>query len=225
MEVAYPFRNLRANTFGERVEMANTPRDAELVAMIRTEARRAYEETRRRLLSMRSHRALVLRFAQWVQLYGRNELYDLAKNTPGKVEDVLTQQLARFLFERGLNPLTKANVGPSQPDLLDPTTRWSFYVEAKQYNEAGRSVVKKAVRQIADTLLPLRALPNGIREAFLVVFRVGGPRLVLPPEVPVDGVRIWPVLVDIAPSSEANSHQKHTPIVVSLEELLAHDEQ
>ena len=222
-EMSNPYAELRDKTFGEstRRAFAMTPdTEAKLIEDLRTEGRRAYEEIRRRLLSRRSHRALVLRFAQWVQLYERDEMYDLAQANPGKVEDELTKQLARFLFEAGLNPLTNANVGTTKPDLLDPTTRWTFYVEAKQYQERPAHAVKKAVAQIADTLLRLRALPNGVREAFLVVFRVGGRLVEMPEELVYEGVRIWPILVDIAPPTETGSRQKHSPAVLTSEELL-----
>ncbi len=219
-EMFHPLTDLRHNTFGEPVERANTPRDAAVLEMMRTEARRLYEEMRRRLLYGRSYRALVLRFAQWVQLYQRDELYKLALKSPRKVEDVLTQQLARFLFEAGLDPLTKANVGTTQPDVLDPTARWTFYVEAKQYGKKSpRSVIVPAFRQVADTLLRLRGLPNGVREAFLVVFRVAGPLAEMPQQVAFDGVRIWPILVDLAPPTETGSSQKHHPVTISADDL------
>ncbi len=219
-DVHHPFADLRDATFDEQLGEL-VMRDAGQVTQMRTEVRRAYEEIRRRLLSARSHRALVVRFAQWVQLYEAAELHALAKKSPRKVEDVLTQRLARFLFERGLNPLTRANIGTTQPDLLDATTRWTFYVEAKQYKNAkGKTVVRDAVKQIADTLLRVRALPHGVREAFLVVFRVAGPLLVLPRELVVGGVRVWPVLIDLAPSSQTGSRQKHAPVVVEAAELL-----
>lgn len=220
-EMLHPFTDLRRATFDENADPEVYAREKDRIAEIRTEVRRAYEEVRRRLLSARSHRALVIRFAQWVQLYEREELHALAKKSPRKVEDVLTQRLARFLFERGLNPLTKANIGTTQPDLLDPTARWTFYVEAKQYKNAqGKTVVRNAVKQIGDTLLRVRALPHGVREAFLVVFRIGGPLLVLPSELVLGAVKIWPVLVDLAPSSKTGSRQKQAPVVVEASELL-----
>lgn len=49
----------------------------------------------------------------------------------GGPQDRLTGELARYLFDAGLSPLTKPLTGGLQPDLLDPLA--SFYVEAKQY--------------------------------------------------------------------------------------------
>jgi hypothetical protein len=51
----------------------------------------------------------------------------------GGIEDRLTVELARFLFDQGLNPLTKPLIGGLEPDLLDSSVPSAFYVEAKQY--------------------------------------------------------------------------------------------
>ena len=91
----------------------------------------------------------------------------------------MTAEFARYLFDQGLSPLTKPLTGGLEPDLLDPEA--GFYVEAKQYKRSARQELVKSVGQVLDTVGRLQGGPYAVEEAFVVVFRRGGPRYLLPP--------------------------------------------
>lgn len=180
---------------------------------------RAYEGVRAQLGTTRSYRALVDRFRLRAELYEADELR--AQADAASPEKVLVARLARFLFDQGLNPLTEPLLGRLEPDLLDRTSRWTFYVEAKQYaGSSGRQTIVRGLRQLWDTLSPLQGYPYRVHEAFYVVFRRGGPRYVLPERLESEGVVVYPVLVDIAPGTESGSRQKKQPIRIDEADLL-----
>jgi hypothetical protein len=144
-------------------------------------------------------------------------LVDIAKSKSGKPEDVLRDQLALWLFDQGLNPVTEPRIGNLRPDLLDPG---ALYVEAKQYQEpAPRSKVIRGMYQVYDTFRRLRISHPEVTEGFYVVFRRGGPLVIAPPVVrSEEGWTVHLKFVDIA-SGDIGSSQKHQPARISLEEL------
>lgn len=179
-------------------------------------------ELHRRLGLTRSRRALISRFKQRAQWYDARRLLAIAADDdlPGGPEERLTDELARFLFDQGLNPLTKPIVGGLQPDLLDPSVQPAFYVEAKQYKGDDRRGVVKALAQVLDTVGRLQSEAYPITEAFCVVFRRDGPRYVLPELVQPEGYRVYFTLVDIAPTEVSGRRQKYQPRPITEAELL-----
>jgi hypothetical protein len=191
------------------------------ISCLRADIERVHEELRRRLGLRRSLRGIVDRYAARAMWHDAPTLRVLAAKTKRKAEELLTADFARYLHDQGLNPLTKAMTGGLQPDLLDPTTGWTFYAEAKQYADGkARSYLVKGVHQVWDTLGRLRGTPYEVHEAFYVVFRRGGPRFVLPPELRSEGATVFPVLIDIAEASKSGSRQKAQPVMIAEEELL-----
>jgi hypothetical protein len=75
------------------------------------------------------------------------------------------------------------------------------------------------MHQLNGTVTTLRGTPYVVREAFYVVFRQSGPRYVLPDSIAGDGVTIFPILIDIAPSALSGSRERYAPRVISAEEL------
>jgi hypothetical protein len=186
------------------------------VPAIKDDISRVCDELRQRVGTTRSRRALIDRYKQRCEWYARDEMRELATVDDGKPEDRLVDDLARFLFDQGVNPLSRPMTGRLAPDLLA-----DFYVEAKQYpDRAGAlAAVRKGTRQIYDTLGTLRGTAYEVAEAFLVVFRRGGPRLVMPPTVRGEGTRIHLVLIDVALLQETGSRAREHPIEVAAEDL------
>jgi hypothetical protein len=181
-----------------------------------------YHGVRTRVGTTLSLRNLVERFRMRSERYDAAELRSLADSAKRSAENMLTDRLARFLFDQGLNPLTRPLVGKVQPDLYDRDLKYTLYVEAKQYRkrEEAKHVIVKGARQIWDTLGSIATQHGDPREAFYVIFRRGGPRCALPPEV-CDGDRIiYPVLVDIAKAEVSGSRQKEQPILIDKDDLL-----
>lgn len=177
---------------------------------IRSDIKRVYEDIRARLGAERSLLAVFERYRQRSVWYDADRLRAIAKFGPGKPEDRLTETLAAYLFEHGLNPLTRPMIGRVQPDLLAPGTQFSFYVEAKQYARAARGYLLKGVHQVWDMLDELRGTDFDVTEAFLVIYRRGGPRYSFEPRISHRGRVVHILVVDIAESGERGSNAPPT---------------
>lgn len=175
------------------------------VALMRKDMKRIYEEIRRRLGEERSLVAVFERYRQRCAWYEAERLQAIAKSGRGKPEDRLTETLATYLFDHGLNPLTRPLAGPLEPDILGPDSPFSFYVEAKQYTRARRKYLLKGMQQVWDMLDQLRGSRFDVSEAFYVIYRRGGPPYTFPPQVP-DGDRVVHIVtVDLAPTDKRGS--------------------
>lgn len=217
----------RAALFGGRLRPDEVERLSLSIARLKGEGERLFVALRSQIGSQLSHRAVVNRFRGRCQAYRASELRRLVDQSPAP-EDDLTRELALHLFDNGFNPITKPLVGGLEPDLLDPlATPWGMYVEAKQYGrqgKSGRTTIRLAAQQVWDTVGRLNGAGYPVSEAFLVVFRLGGPRYVLPDYVDSEGVTLWPLLVDIAPASESGSRQRSRPLRIDDAELLPGDD-
>ena len=90
----------------------------------------------------------------------------------------------------------------------------------QRYLAAKKTVDDRALnRQVWDTLANLRGSHYEVREAFFLIFRRSGPLYILPEQVPGEGVTLFPVLVDIAPTSDKGSRQRRKPREITIDEL------
>jgi hypothetical protein len=183
-------------------------------------------DLRRRLYTARSRVGVVLRFKARCEWHDRERLRKLADDAPAakqKPEHVLRDELNRYLFDQGLNPLAETVLGTSsRADVFDPSVGPSFYVEAKQYGDrAGvRNELRGAFRQALDTVGNLPGSGYAIDEVFVVLFRRGGPRALLPTDAfAADGLRWYFVLINIAEASGDASQNPETPEEYTAEKL------
>ncbi len=192
---------------------------AETIEAVKSDLRLVCKDLTHRLAIGRSHFALVRRFAARTERFDAERFRALAEQDSRAAEAHLTQEFARFLFDQGMNPLVDTRIAGLRPDILEPHLEAPIYVEAKQYGDANpRVIVTHAVRQVWDTWGRL-ANTYHLPEAFLVVFRIGGPRVLLPESVVDHGRRLYLVLVDIGPATESGSRQKSAAITMTEEEL------
>jgi hypothetical protein len=206
----------------ERVDPADVAIIDKRVADLRDAVERLREDVRRRIGATRSRLALVHRFKLRCEWHDRERMLAVAddERLPGGPEDRLTSELARYLFDAGLSPLTKPLAGGLQPDVLDPVA--SFYVEAKQYvSSSARREIVRSVAQVLDTVGRLRGGPYAVDEAFCVIFRRDGPYYDLPQVLQTDTYRLHLVLVDLAPTKEAGRRQQNKPVQIPADEFLA----
>jgi hypothetical protein len=171
-----------------------------------------------RVLGGRSREALLRRYATRCENFDAMELRELAAAHPGRVERKLTDDFAKYLFDQGMTPLLEHSIAGLRADLTHPDVSSLLYVEAKQYSDGdARRTVLNAYRQVWTTWGRLR---NSFRvpEAFLLVFRLSGPRAELPRVLRHRGLSLHTVLVDIADRS--GSREKETPISFEDAELL-----
>lgn len=181
-------------------------------------AKRVVLEVGRRLYSARSRVGVLLRFKARCEWHDRERLRrraDDASAAGEKPEHVLRDELNRYLFDQGLNPIAEAVLGTSsRADVFDPSRGPAFYIEAKQYaDRAGlESQVRQAFRQALDTVGNLPGSGYSADEAFVVLFRRGGPRAILPVEpFSADGLRWHFVLINIADATRDASQNRETP--------------
>lgn len=210
----------RRVVFGQDVK-GDAPSFAKAASAFRADLDLLHEELRAKIALKRSLRTLVHRYRTRAQWYDAAELRKIARRNI-RVEDALTADFARYMHDCGLNPLTRPMLGPLQPDLFDPVSKWSFYIEAKQYSGKGSPTSKlvRGMHQVWDTLAQQRGTAYEVREAFYLVFRLGGPRVVFPREVHSEGTTVYPVVIDIADSKSTGSRQRDQPIEIAAGQLL-----
>jgi hypothetical protein len=171
---------------------------------------------------IRSALRLLHRYKAWAQLYDAERLRELADSNSKKAELLLEAEAAKFLFQEGLTPLTQVTVGRLRPDVLDVFTGDALYIETKQLNDSQpmRTIVSGA-KQLRNTLGRVESLPIPVREAFLLIFRRSGPDIDLPEWYLAGRVRVYPVVIDLAETSESGSKQEHQAVVITGEQLAA----
>lgn len=184
--------------------------DDAALRFLRADVRRIYQELRRQIGSERSLLALIQRYRQKCEWYDSERLRVLAMSEGGTREDRLTETLATFLFDHGLNPLTRPLVGRTQPDLLGAELGFSFYIEAKQYSSGHPGYLLNGMQQIWDMLDNLHGTKLAVREAFYVIYRLGGPRYAFPPRIQHRDRVVHIIVVDIAEMSARGVHAPHT---------------
>jgi hypothetical protein len=181
-----------------------------LIAGMRDDTKRVFEDVRTRIGAERSLLALFERYRQRCVWYEADQLRAIAESGPGKPEDRLTETLAKYLFDHGLNPLTRPLVGRVSPDLLGTGSKFSFYVEAKQYDKAAGPYLLKGMNQVWDMLDDLRGKNIDVSEAFYVIYRRGGPRYSFEPRVQHRDRVVHILVVDIAPTQQRGSKAPRT---------------
>jgi hypothetical protein len=171
-----------------------------------------------RILAGRSRLALMRRYAAQCEGFDAGVLRQRILTARGKVEHELTLDFARFLFQQGLTPVLDGTIGGLRPDVLDASPSGLLYVEAKQYgNTSPRAKIVGAYRQVWSTWGRL-ANVHAVPEAFLLVFRVGGPRVELPAILRHGERKLYSLLVDLART--AGSREVAAPIALTGAELL-----
>jgi hypothetical protein len=167
---------------------------------------------------------VIERFKARCEWHDRARLFTLAEEATAKQESVLRDELALYLFDQGLNPISEAALGEhSRADIFEGATASSFYLEAKQYSDGASlpAALRGAFRQALDTAANLAGSGYEAEEAFIVIFRRGGPRAILPIEpIEFDGLRWYLRLINIAPASEDASQNRHPPVAYDAVELL-----
>jgi hypothetical protein len=146
---------------------------------------------------VRTRVSIVNRYKQRAEWFDREALSKLA-DVLYRAEALLTLDFAKYLFDAGLTPLLDASHGHVRPDVLSFSDGPLFYVEAKQFGDgpSPRTMLKKAYGQVWNTWSKLRAI-YPCDEAFLLVFRCGGPHVSLPDVIRRDGRRLYSRVVDL----------------------------
>jgi hypothetical protein len=120
-----------------------------------------------------------------------------------KPEETLVAEAAGYLFDQGLDVWTEVTIGAQRLDLVGKPGPGAFVVEAKIYRNPskGKDAVRTGLNQLwsyATTLEPTLSTIEG----FLLVYRLGGRKLVLPPWVVKNGRRFAIVHVELGKAKD-----------------------
>jgi len=200
-----------------------------LIETLKAYLRRAYEGIRAAIGSHLMYSALLQRYKARCMWYDRQRVTGLVKRRKTtahpqpaliaarrperrKNEESLTRDLALFLFDNGISTLYRVKRGVHEYDLVGNQTENPIFVEAKVYEDSRqtRSRLITGFNQLAAYLNALEAANIPIREAYYVVYRLGGPLYMLLSEVPLDRLTVYTVLIDLGSSKESGSHQPRT---------------
>ncbi|QRO00718.1 hypothetical protein JRI60_17630 [Archangium violaceum] len=201
----------------------------EAVSKLKAVAERVYQGFRMRIGTTRSLLAIFERFKVRCEWHDRRRLLEIAQGAMApagtgrrsNVEAVLTEELARYLFDQGLNPITEVPTAGLRPDVLGER----LYVEAKQYSDSNpRKYLVRGIHQMNETMGRLWGSNCQVREAFYVVFRLGGGLVQMPSAVRREDWTIYPRVIDLAPADVSGSRAQQS-IGITEEELRARVEE
>jgi hypothetical protein len=195
--------------------------EANQINKLRSDFRLTWTGVRAKLTETLSLHNAMNRYRLRCQSYDAAALRGLADSV-SRPEDLLVAHVARFLFDQGLAPLLWTHFAGLETDILQPPTgesRWSLYIEAKQYRTANTAYLRQGFWEMEDHLARLAGSPYAPREGFYVVFRRGGPQYRLPSSLAISNIVVYPMVIDIAESNDSGSRQHHAPIAITEEEL------
>jgi hypothetical protein len=157
-----------------------------------------------KLVERQSQRSLVRKFATRCESFEAKRIRQDAGRSKGRVEAGLTLEFARYLFDAGYSPVLNPEISGLKPDIVDIANPPAIYVEVKQCSRATRALVRKAVSQVRQTW---QVFANRFEasEAILLVFRLNGPTLDLPPEIRTSQGVLLIQVVNVAPAAVSGS--------------------
>lgn len=131
------------------------------------------------------------------------ELRQLIRNQKGKPEQTLVADAAAYFFDQGLDVWTEVTLGAQRLDLVGQPGPGAFVVEAKIYKTPaeGRKAVRDGLNQLYSYVSTLEPTLSTV-EGFLLMYRLGGRKLDLPPSVVKNGRRFAIVQVELGTSKD-----------------------
>ena len=115
--------------------------------------------------------------------------------------------------------LYRSKFGKHELDLFDPSLTSPIFVEVKVYrNSNARGIILNGFFQIHSYLNNIGDR-YPIREAFYIIYRLGGPLYDLPKQVSYNNFTITTFIIDLAKSKVSGSRQPK-PVVIDLEDIL-----
>ncbi|MBK8256488.1 MAG: hypothetical protein IPK82_27945 [Polyangiaceae bacterium] len=173
-------------------------------------AERVCMHLRLKIGTTHTHQVLARRFATRVQWYERERLRTLADEATAaknkQPEARLLLEFARYLFDCGLPVFLRSRVWKLEPDLFSPTTN-PLLAEGKAYTKASRQMIIDGLGQLFSYMANIDGDPYQLREAYYVVFRLGGPLYVLPPVMKAGNYRIFSLLIDLGDIDSSGRRQ------------------
>jgi len=199
---------------------SDTERLGRTVGAIRRSIRVAYEGLREVVGRLHARMQIVERYKSRCMWYNATAIRQLASKSKQR-ELGLTRHLALYLFDQGIPVTTRQRLGVHELDIVD-LVRGSVVVEAKVYAAEHqpaqiKRIVLRGISQLHAYINGLDAA-LGIREGYLVIYRLGGRLLDLPRQLNTPRFTIVPVLIDVGLSEESGSRQP-PPVILGEDEI------
>jgi len=157
-----------------------------------------------------------------------DQVYDTVKASRQnlQIEAYLVDDAAAYLFDMGFGVLTERHLAGGRLDIYEETlgveaARDALLIEAKIYKTAssGRAALKKGLSQIYGYASSIESCFHPT-ENFLLLYRVSGPKLILPREPVSIGEYFFKVVhVDLAPSN-ISGYRSPEPILIDVENIV-----
>lgn len=183
----------------------------------------AYEGVRESIGRLGARIQIVERYKNRCMWHDAETLRRLAKKRKS-AELELTRHLALWLFDQGIHVTTRYKLGIHEMDAVSQQD--AILVEAKQYSNGTGSAIRT---KILGGVAQLHAYMNNVqadfrlKEAYLVIFRLGGPLPDIPERIEMSRFTMIPVIVDVGVSKSSGSRQPK-PIVITADDVYAFEE-
>jgi hypothetical protein len=143
-----------------------------------------------------------------------------------KFEAYLVDDAAAYLFDIGFGVLTERHLAGGRLDIYEETlsieaARDALLIEAKIYKSvsSGKAALKAGLSQIYGYASSIESSFHPT-ENFLLLFRLSGPKLVLPREPVKIGEYFFRIVhVDLAPSS-VSGYRSPKPVLIEVENII-----
>jgi len=191
--------------------------DEDLVLQAKLYLRRGYEGLRAEISSFLMHSKLIERYKIRATWYDRQRIEYLINQNEGKEEDILTRDLALYLFDNGISTLYRIRRGVHEYDLISDEIKSNLFIEVKVYKSS--KDLTKGFAQLHSYLNSLEA-QSSIEEVYYIIFRLGGPLYDLPPSIPTNRRIFYPMIIDLGSSSESGSRQP-SPVYLKLDDFFS----
>lgn len=208
--------NYRSSSFSEE-------RIKEGISKLKEGITRIYESLRVEIGLTLLPSQLVHRYKLRSQWYNREYLWSLVdsfeKGKKARIEHILTQDLAKYLFDQGITVFYRFKAGQHEFDLLEDAKN-PIFVEVKIYKDSGsKNRLIQGIAELHAYLNNVKSLRR-IKNAYYVIFRLAGPIYEFPEVIHTNQFSIYPILIDIGESKVSGSRQPK-PKIIKLEEIFA----
>ena len=197
------------------------PNSEKKIKLVKRKAERIYESLRQELGAVRLQWQLLKNYQVRSHYYSRNYLKELATTESGKSEEVLSNDLAIYLFDQGIPVWYRVKRGNVEYDFVHPPGfKNPLLMEVKVYktNSDAKSYILSGFRQIHSYLSKWESESNS-SEGYYIVYRLGGPFLEIPKKISTPKFTIYTVFIDLADSSISGSKQKENKQITEKEIL------
>lgn len=194
--------------------------DERLVERLRVLLARAYEGLRSCIGSHLVHYTLLQRYKSRCMWYDRDRLTSCLDDCETGKEDLLSRDLALYLFDNGISTLYRVQRGVHEYDLIGDQAKARIFVEVKVYDDnKARGRLIQGVGQLHAYINSLES-SSPIPEIYYVVYRLDGPLYDLPLQISTNRHTFYPLVIDLGPSEKSGSRQEK-PIHIPLDDFFA----